>query len=201
VNDADNAPICLPVDAHARDERVPRVPKLRSTRGLSTALTSRLRAPIMQEPRYLDKCRRPMMTADARAPISIVRRSSVKSRIRKRARRLGAPDTSGTGTRSSSVAQSTPTPKKGTPSPGSPATGGAWNDRSFGPSTSSASSRTDAGIVPRPHTRCRYAGRKRFRMTSLRQIYAYQRARPKARSVAQRLLFCFSFLFAAKFFC
>ena len=31
-----------------------------------------------------------------------------------------------------------------------PATRGAWNGRSFGPSTSSASYKTDAGIVPRP---------------------------------------------------
>ena len=64
-------------------------------------------------------------------------------------RRLGALKTSGTGTRSSSDGRSMPTPKRATPSASSPATKGAWNGRSFGISTSSASARTNAGIVPR----------------------------------------------------
>jgi len=38
-------------------------------------------------------------------------------------------------------------------------------------------------------------------MTSVRQIYAYQRARPKARSVAQRLPFCFGFGCVGEKFC
>jgi hypothetical protein len=45
VNDAlrqDNGPICLTVDAHGRNERVPRVPKFRFVKGLATALTWKL---------------------------------------------------------------------------------------------------------------------------------------------------------------
>ena len=37
-------------------------------------------------------------------------------------------------------------------------------------------------------------------MTSFRQIYAYQRARPKAHIVAQRLLVLFQLLLQAKIF-
>ena len=45
------------------------------------------------------------------------RRSQTRPRIRRQAKRVSALGTSGTGTRSSSEGQSTPTPKRGMPSP------------------------------------------------------------------------------------
>jgi hypothetical protein len=76
--------------------------------------------------------------------------SRTKRHMQKRARRLGALDLSKTATRCSSDARSTPTREKGMPSLSSAVTRGAWNGRSFGPLTSFASYRTDAGSVARP---------------------------------------------------
>ena len=101
--------------------------------------------------------------------------------MRKRTRRLGELDMSETGTRPSSDARSTPTPRTGTRSASSFYTRGVLSGRSFGPSTSFANYRINAEIVRHPRFRTPLRSTQTIPYNKL-EMEAHRRSAAKAHS-------------------